>query len=214
MRVHFSGENCGGSAGSRDVDGHEADRAGAGDDDILRGNFAGEDGVHGVAERIENGGVVLGDGGIDFPDVADGNFHELGEAPVGIDADDAHILADVRLAHATGAAVRAVDVHFGADEVAGLHGGDFGADGFDHATEFVAEGHGRLDAAGGPAVPAVNVEIGAADRGSFHADENFDGAGGGDGNGLDGGATFGAHLAQGFHLCVGHKLEPLMALRV
>ena len=63
------GENGGGAAGTGDVDGHEADRACAGDDDILRGNFAGEDGVHGVAERIENGGVMFWELSQDSPEM-------------------------------------------------------------------------------------------------------------------------------------------------
>ncbi len=65
--------------------------------------------------------------------------------------------------------------------------------------EFVAEGHGRLDAAGGPTVPAVDMEVSAADGGGFDADENFDRAGRRDGYRFDLGAAFGAHLAQCFH---------------
>ena len=176
MRIHFSGENHRRAARTRHVDGHQADGARAGDHYILRGNFAGQHGVHGVAERIENRGVMFRNGRINFPDVADGNDDEFGEAAVRVNADDFHVLANMRLAHAAGAAMTAIHVHFGADEIAGLHGGDLRADFFHVAAEFVAERHRRMDARSGPAIPAVDVQVGAADGRGAHAHQHFGGA--------------------------------------
>ena len=207
MRIHFRGKDHGGAASARDVDSHQADRPGAGDDHILRGDFSGQHGVHRVSERIQNRGVVLGNRRINFPDIADGNNYEFGEAAVGVYPDDFHILADVRLAHAAGAAVSAIDMHFGADEVARLHGGDFGADFFHMAAELVAERHRRMNARSGPAVPAVNVQVGAANGSGAHADQNFDGPRRGNRDGFELRSALGTHLAQSFHRGCGHRVQ-------
>src|SRR5580658_3351584 len=150
---------------------------------------------------------MLGNRRINFPDVADGNDDEFGEAAVGVYANDFYILANVRLAHAAGAAVAAIDVHFGADEIAGLDGGDFRADFCDVAAEFVAEGHRRMNARRGPAVPAVNVEVRAADGRGAHADQNFDGARRWNGNGFELRSALGTHLAQSFHRGCWHRVQ-------
>ena len=94
MRIYFGGENHGAPQARATADCHQADGTSAGDDHILRSDFSGQHRVHGVAERIENRGVVFGNRGIDFPDIADGDDYELSEAAVGIYADDFHILAD------------------------------------------------------------------------------------------------------------------------
>src|SRR5579871_5362692 len=96
-------------------------------------------------------------------------------------------------------AVAAIDVHFGADEVAGLHGGSFFANSLDDTAKFVAEGDRRLDAALRPAVPAVDVEVCAADGRGFHANEDVGGADSWDGRRFNGEATRGLHFAQSFH---------------
>src|SRR5690348_6474127 len=202
MRVHFGGENRGGAASARDSDGHESDGAAAGDGDGLAGDFSSEHGVDGVAERIENGGVMFRNGGIDFPDVARGDADKFGEAAVGIYADNFHVAAKMRLSGATGAAMAAVHMHLGADEIAGLERFDFGADFFDGPAEFVAEGHRRANARGGPFVPMVDMKVGAADGGGADADENVRRAKRRDGNGFELSALFGARLAQSFHLGV------------
>jgi len=112
---------------------------------------------------------MLGNCGVELPDIWGGNFHELRECAVLIDADDAQVLADVRFAQPALVAVAAIHVHFGADEIALLDCGYFVADALDDAAEFVAQGQGRLDAPLRPAVPAVNVQVGSADRSRLHA---------------------------------------------
>jgi hypothetical protein len=44
-----------------DGGGHDADGAGAGDEHVFAHQVEGERGVHGVAERVENGGQLVGD---------------------------------------------------------------------------------------------------------------------------------------------------------
>src|SRR5271154_6336099 len=155
MWINFGSEDHGCATGACDVDGHQADGTGAGDHYISRGDLAGKHGVHGVSKRIENCGIMLGNRGINFPDVADGNDDEFGEAAVSVNADYLYILANVRLAHAARATVAAIHMHFSADEIAGLHGSHFGTNFFDMAAEFMAERHRRMNARSGPAVPAV-----------------------------------------------------------
>jgi hypothetical protein len=155
--------------------------------------------VNGVSQRIEDGAVVLGNAGVELDDVGGRNFDELGEGAVLIDADDFEILADVSFADATLQTVASIDVHFSADEIAGFDGGDFIADVFDDATEFVAEGYGGLDAALGPAIPTIDMEVGAADGGGADANQDVGGADGGDGDGFEGKTPRRLHLAQSFH---------------
>src|SRR5580704_1912255 len=63
--------------------------------------------------------------------------------------------------------VPAVHVHFGADKIAGLYCLDFLADAFHNAAKFVTQRDRRLDASLRPAIPAINVQVRAADRGSL-----------------------------------------------
>ena len=199
VRVYFGGEEGSTAGSARDSDGHQADRAGAGDDYVQTGNFTGEHGVNRVAERVHNGSVMLGNSGIDFPDIAHGNADEFGETAVRVDAEDFDILADVRLAHAAWAAMAAIDMHFRADEISRFDGGDFVADFLHDAAEFVAEGERRLDAGSGPTIPAVNVKIGAADGSGANANENLRGAERWNGDGFDLRAAFRAHLTECLH---------------
>lgn len=105
----------------------------------------------------------------------------------------------MRLAGATGSAVAAIHVHFGADEITGLETADFVADLLDRAAKFMAEGHRRANARGGPFVPVINVKIGAADGSGADADESVGGTECGNGNGFELRALFGAGLTQSFH---------------
>ena len=124
---------------------------------------------------------------------------EFGEATVRIDADNFQVLADMRLAHVAGATMAAIHVHFGADEIAGLDGSHLRADFFDDAAKFVAESHRWTNSRSGPGIPAVDVQVSAADGRGAHADQNFDWARHGNGNGFELRAAFGAHLAKSFH---------------
>src|SRR5271167_4279170 len=138
MRINLGGKNHGGATSPRDSNRHQSNRTSPGDQNILCRDFSGQYGVHRVAEGIQNRGVAFGNRRINFPDIADGNDYVLGEAAIGVDADNFYVLANMRLAHATRTAIAAVHVHFGADEIAGLYRSYFRANFFDVAAEFVA----------------------------------------------------------------------------
>ena len=68
------------------------------DGDSLPRDVSRQNSVHRVTERVEDGGIVLRDRQIQLPDVGLGNHHVLCKRAIGIDADDPHVLADVRFA--------------------------------------------------------------------------------------------------------------------
>src|SRR6266850_574242 len=172
MLIGFEREDLRCSDGARDGDGEESNRTAADDRDRAGGDLAGENGVDGVAERIEQRGVVGWDGRIDLPDVRFGDAHVLGEGAVFVDTNDLYIGADVSFADAALITLAAGDVHLGGDEVAFLDGGDFVADGDDIAAELMPGYERRLDARGGPLVPVIYMEVGAADAGDLHLHQN------------------------------------------
>jgi len=139
------------------------------------------------------------DGGRELPDVGLWNDGVACESAIGIDAEDADVLADVGLAGAALQALAAGHVHFGADQVAFLDGGDAGAGAGHNASEFVAGNERRMDAAFGPGIPVVDVKVGSADACGLDADENLTGAGRGYWNlaQFDTGRCFG--LDDGLH---------------
>ena len=65
------------------------------------------------------------------------------------------------------------DVPLGADQFAGMDEFDAFADPDDLADELVADDEGRPDRGLGPLVPALDVEVGAADPRPQHADEDL-----------------------------------------
>jgi len=69
-------------------------------------------------------------------------------------------------------ALAAGHVHLSRDKVTFLDACHLVAIGHDFAAKFVTGNQGRVDTALGPAVPLVNMQIGAADRGDFDFDEN------------------------------------------
>ena len=103
--------------------------------------------MNGVAQGVEDGGVVHRNRRVDLPDVRFRDFDELGKAAVHVDADDAHVLADVALAGAALEAAPAGDVHFRRDELARPRRRDLGAHALYHAAELVTEDQRRVDAA-------------------------------------------------------------------
>ncbi len=193
-------ENFGSASGAGDGDSHEADRADAGDKDAAAADAGGHDGVHGVAEGIEDGGNVVGDVGVDGPDVFFGDGDEFGEAAFGVDAENIDLFADVAVAGAAGLTHAAADVPFSTDALADGGAGDGGADGVDAADEFVAGGDADLHAAAAPGVPFVDVAVGAADAGVRDGDQHVAGADLGDRRvGLEPEAGFVFEFADGEH---------------
>jgi len=125
MRVHLGGKDHGAATSACDGNGHQPNGSCASDKHIERRDFSREHGMDGVTEWIEYRGIVFRNRGIDFPDIAYGDYHEFSEAPVRIDSDYFHILADMGLAHAAGAAMSTIDVHFRTDKITGTDRGYF-----------------------------------------------------------------------------------------
>src|SRR5438477_3645208 len=173
MVVHFDGVDLGGAHRASHSDREQSDGAAAGNRYRLRRDFSRQNGVHGVTQGIENRRVFLRDAGIQLPDIGFGDHHVLGESAVGIDADDFYVLADVGFAGAALQAFTAGDVHLGGNEIAFLHAGDFVAVGNHFAAELVAGDQRRMNAPLRPAIPFVDVEVGAADGGDFYFDQNI-----------------------------------------
>src|SRR5207302_174818 len=90
MLVGLEREDLRCSHGAGDGNGKQSDRSAADDGDGAGGDLAGENGVDGVAERIEQRSVVGRYGRIDLPDVRFGDAHVFGEGAVFVDADDLH----------------------------------------------------------------------------------------------------------------------------
>ena len=102
------------------ADGEQPDRAAPDHGDGVRGDVLAAAGaerrVHRVAERLHDRGDVGMDALADDPRVLGRDHDVLGEDALGVDAQDAQVLADVRPAGLARRAVSACDVGLGRDE--------------------------------------------------------------------------------------------------
>src|SRR6266540_273814 len=120
----------------------------------------GEDGVpERLLERRDLGWQLRA---VRLPDHALGHGDVARERAVPVDAENLRPLAHVSVPGATVKAHAARDVALGRDEVADSDVTDVRADLDDRAGELVTERDGRLDPSRGPAVPEMDVEVGAA----------------------------------------------------
>ena len=71
------------------------------------------------------------------------------------------------------AAGAAHDVTLAGDQVADAHVAHTRTHGDDLAAELVADDERRRDGAGGPVVPRLDVQVGAADAGAQHPDQHI-----------------------------------------
>src|SRR5579864_3167243 len=180
MLVDFNRENRCGSYGLSYRDGKEPDGPAAGDGHRLGRDLPGQHGMHGVAQRIEDGCVLKRDSGIELPDIRFGDHDVFGEGAIGIHAYDLYVLADVRLAGTALQALAASHMHLGGNEVAFLDAGDFVAKGRYLAAELVSGNQRRMDAVLRPAVPVVYVQVGAADGRDLDLNQDVGASEGGD----------------------------------
>ena len=142
---------------------HDPDRPGAGDQHVLRDQPELGRGVDRVAERIEDRRHVEVDLGEVRPQVAGRHDDELGEGAIALDSDADGVCAQGAAARHAVAAAAADDVAFGTHDLAGKHRRHAFAQLDDLAHELVADHERRLDGVLGPLVPAVDVQVGAAD---------------------------------------------------
>src|SRR5260370_11800296 len=120
-----------------------------------------------IAERIKNGSVLLRNGRIQLTNIRPRNYHVLRKCSVRIHTDDLYVLADVGFAGAALQALAAGHVHLRGNEVTLLHAGDFISAINHFATELMPRNQRRMDASLSPAVPFIDMQIGAADRSDF-----------------------------------------------
>ncbi|SPF34488.1 hypothetical protein SBA4_150005 [Candidatus Sulfopaludibacter sp. SbA4] len=152
--------------------GHDADRPGAGDQHVLAQHRKGKRGVHGVAERVENGGHVQRNRFVVMPHVGHRQRDVFGERTRPVDPDPHGVGAQVAASRQAVAAAPAHHVPLAADDFAGEEIRHVRTDLHDLADEFVADRHGHRDRLLRPIVPLVNVHIGAADPRPQHLNQH------------------------------------------
>ncbi len=156
----------------RNGDGHDADRAGAGDEHVLAHHVEGEGGVRGIAKGIQDAGDVVGDRIGQLERIARGDDQVFGEATLPVDAHAHGVAAQVATAGATIATVTAGDVAFARDPIAHREPTHFAAHVDDAAEVLVPNGHGHGNGLLRPGIPVVDVHVGAADGGLGDLDEH------------------------------------------
>src|SRR5688572_21815258 len=116
---------------------------------------------------------VEGDRVVEVPHVRRRHRDVLREAAVAIDPDDSRVGTDVGVARPAEQASAIDDVAFGGDAISLSDIGDEPADLHDISGELVADDEWRLAPASRPRVPLVDVDVGSADAGSSHSNENL-----------------------------------------
>ncbi|MDI2023874.1 hypothetical protein PJL18_04423 [Paenarthrobacter nicotinovorans] len=127
--------------------------------------------MDGIAEGVEDGAELRGNGFVMVdPDVRLRDHDIFGERAIALDAHGDRVDAHLAASGAAVAADSADYVPFAGDAVADLDVADVLAD-FNYFTvELVACDQGGFDDALRPGVPALDVEVRAADSGGHHAD--------------------------------------------
>ena len=172
VRVRVGDDHVARARVPHDRDGHAADRAGAGDEDVLAEHREGECRVDGVAERVEDRRHVLVDARPVVPDVRHRQRHELGESARPLHAEPDRVRAEMPAPGHAVAAAPTDDVALAADDLARVEVAHVRAHVDDLADELVADHERHRDRLLRPRVPRVDVEIGAADARLAHADQD------------------------------------------
>ncbi len=209
--VGLADHHVAGAGMARDGGGHQPDRAGSGHQDVLTEDREGQRRVHRIAERVEDRGDLLVDAGPVVPHVGHRQGHVLGERSVAPDPEPDRLGAQVAPPGQAVAAAAADHVTLARHEVAGGEVGDVGAHVHDLADELVTDHERRLDRPGRPRIPALDVEVRAADPGLVDADQDVVDADRGDRHLAQLQTRTGSGLDQGQH-----RAGPvrLVALRV
>lgn len=179
--------------------GHAADRSGSGDQNVFTEQVEGQSRVDGVAEWVKNAGHVEVDPRGVMPDVGLWDRDVLGEGARAVHADALRIRAQVPTTGKAVAAVAADNVPFATDDFAGVEVVNVRTDPDDLPDEFMANDHRHRDCLLCPFVPVVNVDIGTADTGLVHPDEDIVDPDGRLGDILHPQADFAMLFDEGFH---------------
>lgn len=198
-RVNVGDDNVAGTGVFRDRGGHNADRAGSGDEHVFAEHFEFESGVDGVAERIEDRGDVEVDLGLVLPNIGLWDGDELGEPAVRVYANPTGISAKGTLAGHAVSAASANQVTFDADNVTGCEVQHIRPYIYDLTNKFVADRRRHLDRLLCPRVPIINMQVRTADAPAFNAYHHVVDAHFRLGNILDPEARFSFALYDGFH---------------
>src|ERR1700674_4866206 len=155
--------------------GHDPDRTRAGDQHVLRDDPKLGRRVNGIAEWVEYRSNVEVDFGEVGPQVDRRHHDQLGEGAVALDSDADRVGAERAPAGQAIAAAPANDMSLGSDDLARLNRRDTFAQPNHLADELVANHQRRMDRRLGPFVPALDVQIGAADARAQDADQHLAG---------------------------------------
>ena len=152
---------------------HRADRAGAGDQNILPQQVELKGRMHRVAEGVEERRNIQVDALAVLPDVGHGQGQVFGKGAGTVHPDAAGMGTEMATASHAVAAAAADHMALAGHNLPGAEVHHIGADLDDLADKLVADNHGHRDGFPGPAVPVVNVHVSATDGGPQHADQHI-----------------------------------------
>ena len=199
--------SCPERAGDRD--GEEPDRPAPEHGDGATRELLRARGEDGVPERLlEAGDLRRKLRAVVLPDDGRRNGDEVGEPAVAVDAEDLRPLAHVRPAGPAVEAGSAGDVALGGHVVALRDVAHLAARRDDRPAELVPERQRRVHALGRPLVPAVDVEIRAADARRLDPDEHLVRLRCGDRDLVEDESGLGLALANGSHRLHGALILP------
>src|SRR5437773_7397726 len=141
--------------------------------------------MHGVPKRIENSGNVEIDIFLVTPDIRHRHGDVVRESSGPVHSDTLGARAQVTPPGEAVAAPSAHHVALGADDIALMKIGDVGPCLHNLADELVPYDHRHGNGALRPLIPVIDVQIGSADTGAEHADQDIVDADGGLGNILE-----------------------------
>jgi hypothetical protein len=152
---------------------HDSDGSSTSHQDVLAQNRERERRVHGVAERVENGGDVDVKVGAMAPDVSCRDDNEFGESAIAVHTHTLGVRAELAAPSATVATPATHDVAFNTDQVTDIDAVHSWTDGFHVTGDLVSEDnrwcHHRLRRR----VPGSNVQVRSADAGARHSDQDL-----------------------------------------
>ena len=199
VRIHIGDDHVARAGKSRDHRGHDADRAGARDENILAQHGKRKRRVNRISEGIENRGDFARDGARVLPDVHHRQDDVLGERARAVHSHALRVRAQVAPPRETIAAAPADHVPFPADQIAGMKIRHVGSDFDNLSAEFMPDDQRHVNGGARPIVPVVDVQVGAANSRAQHANFDVVDAGFGLGNIFEPQASLGAALNEGFH---------------